>query len=160
LRATRALRPPQKTVSHSGTATIRHDRCESALCADASPVAEAEQRRRRKAAAKAARSAGNGRSEIHACECGSGGWPGPHSFCWCRLSSPQSARPIRGSATAQGETCPPKLWLHHRFIHQQDWNVVPHRINAVAVAALQTLARFLLHQRLFAHRANQDFKKL
>lgn len=30
----------------------------------------------------------------------------------------------------------------------------------MAVAALQTLARFLLHQRLFAHRANQDFKKL
>ena len=51
------------------------------------------------------------------------------------------------------------LLLYNRLIHQQDRNVVPHRINAVTLAALQALAAFFLHQRLLADRANQDVEK-
>jgi hypothetical protein len=46
-----------------------------------------------------------------------------------------------------------------RFIHEQDGNVVTHRIDAAAFAALETLAVFLLDQRFFANRANQNFEK-
>lgn len=49
--------------------------------------------------------------------------------------------------------------LHHRFVDQQNGNIVPHWIYAVALAALQALPGFLLHQGLLAQRANQDIEQ-
>ena len=71
----------------------------------------------------------------------------------------REARDHQRRCDGHGETCVPKLWLDHRFIHQQDRNVVPHRIHAVALPTLQAFARFLLHQRLFANRTDQDVEQ-
>lgn len=49
--------------------------------------------------------------------------------------------------------------FYHRFIDQQNGDVVPHGIDAVALAALQALAGFLLHQRLLADGTHQDVEQ-
>ena len=49
--------------------------------------------------------------------------------------------------------------LYYRFVDQQNGNVVPHWIYAVALAALQALAGFLLYQRLFADRTCQNLEQ-
>jgi hypothetical protein len=47
------------------------------------------------------------------------------------------------------------------FVHQHDWNVVPHRVDAVALCALQAFSRlFTMQQRLFARRADQDVEQI
>jgi len=46
------------------------------------------------------------------------------------------------------------------FIHQQNGNVVAHRIHSPAFAALQARAIFFLRQRLLAGRANQNFHQV
>jgi len=52
------------------------------------------------------------------------------------------------------------LLFNHRFIHQQNGNVIAHRIYSPALPALQAFPCFFLHQRLLAYRANQDVEKL
>jgi hypothetical protein len=54
----------------------------------------------------------------------------------------------------------PDLFFRGGLIHQQNGNIVAHGIDALALNALQTLAIFLLDQRFFADRANQNFKKI
>ena len=49
--------------------------------------------------------------------------------------------------------------FYHRFINQQNGDVVPHGINAMAHAALQAFAGFLLHQWLLADGTNQDVEQ-
>jgi len=50
--------------------------------------------------------------------------------------------------------------LGHGFVHQQDRDIVPNRINSVTLAAFQAFAIILLRQRLLAHWTNQDFEKV
>jgi len=52
------------------------------------------------------------------------------------------------------------LFFRRGLVHQQDRYVIPHRIHTPALAALQALAIFFLHQRFFADRANQNFEKI
>ena len=42
------------------------------------------------------------------------------------------------------------------FVYQQGWDIVPHRIHAMAVAAFQAFPIIVHHQRLFAGGASQD----
>lgn len=49
--------------------------------------------------------------------------------------------------------------FYHGFIDQQNGDVVPHGIDAVACAAFQALAGFFLHQGLLARWANQDVEQ-
>lgn len=79
---TRALRPPQKTVSHGETATSRRDSDATALRCGCAAAAESRLRgnvakRFRRAGTKAR--AGATVRFTHS-KCGSGGWPGPHFF--------------------------------------------------------------------------------
>lgn len=53
-----------------------------------------------------------------------------------------------------------KSVFRHCLVHEQNGDIVAHRIHAPALAALQAFAVFFLRQRLLAHRANQDFEKL
>ena len=46
------------------------------------------------------------------------------------------------------------------FVDQHDWDAVPYRVNAVALAALQTLSVVFQRQRLFADRADQDVEQV
>lgn len=48
----------------------------------------------------------------------------------------------------------------YRFIHQKDRNVVTHWVDAMALGALETFARLLLHQRFLAYRAYQNVEKV
>ena len=49
--------------------------------------------------------------------------------------------------------------FYHRFIDQQNGDVVPHGINAMARAALKAFAGFLLHQWLLTDGTNQDVEQ-
>jgi hypothetical protein len=49
--------------------------------------------------------------------------------------------------------------FYDRFIDQQNGDVVPHGIDAVTLAALQALTRFLLHKRLLAHWTYQNVEQ-
>jgi hypothetical protein len=46
------------------------------------------------------------------------------------------------------------------FVDQHDWDAVPYRVNAVALAALQTLSVVFQRQRLLADRADQDVEQV
>jgi hypothetical protein len=50
--------------------------------------------------------------------------------------------------------------IDRSFVHQHDGDVVPHRIDATALAALQALASVLQYQRLFADRADQNIEQI
>jgi hypothetical protein len=49
--------------------------------------------------------------------------------------------------------------FYHCFIDQQNGDVVPHGINAMARAALKAFAGFLLHQWLLTDGTNQDVEQ-
>jgi len=50
--------------------------------------------------------------------------------------------------------------IDHRFIDQQNRNVIPHRIDTTTLRALQALAVIFEDERLFAFRADQDFEQI
>ena len=52
------------------------------------------------------------------------------------------------------------LRLDRGFIDQHDGNIVFHRIDAVALGALQTLRTLAVHERLLAGWANQNVEKI
>ena len=52
-----------------------------------------------------------------------------------------------------------ELLLDHGFVHQQNRYIVAHRIDPLALAALEALTSFLLHQRLLADRTYENFEK-
>src|SRR5215472_7632721 len=49
--------------------------------------------------------------------------------------------------------------LDGSFVYQQDRDIAPHRIHAMAVAAFQAFPIILHHQRLFARGANQKVEE-
>lgn len=72
-----------------------------------------------------------------------------------------------GDRTSQGGTLCVFLsqvcglgWFAHRFIHQQNRNVVAHRINASTLSTPQALTTRFEHQRFSAHRADQHIEQL
>jgi len=46
------------------------------------------------------------------------------------------------------------------LIDQENWNVVPNRVDAAALGALQAFPSFFEHQRFSAQRANQDVEQV
>ena len=50
--------------------------------------------------------------------------------------------------------------IDRSFVHQHDGDAVPHRINAAALGALETLPFVFQYQRLFADRADQNFEQV
>lgn len=50
--------------------------------------------------------------------------------------------------------------VHHRLVHQQDGDVVPHRIHPVAGATLQALPVVFERQGLLAGRADQNVEQV
>ena len=51
-------------------------------------------------------------------------------------------------------------WLGDGFVHQQNGNIIPHRIDAMALATFQALAILPNCERLLAHRADQNVQKV
>ena len=60
-----------------------------------------------------------------------------------------------GRQTTYGDS-----FLHGRFVHQQNRNIVAHRIDPLALATLEALTSFLLHQRLLANWTHENFEKI
>jgi hypothetical protein len=62
-----------------------------------------------------------------------------------------------GVATLTG---PKSCRINNGFVDQQNRDVVPHRVNAPALQALQAFSRLFELQRLLAHRADQNFEQI
>ena len=51
-------------------------------------------------------------------------------------------------------------WINNGFIHQHDGNSVPHRVDAAALGALQTLALVFQGERFLADGTDQDVEQV
>jgi len=73
--------------------------------------------------------------------------------------SPPRQQPSHFGCQGNARRLPLTAVFYDRFIDQQNGDVVPHGIDAVTLAALQALTRFLLHKRLLAHGTYQNVEQ-